>query len=56
MSRPTISFKYRCQIQARFVQFKAHQTGLDTHYIAVKYATALRTKIDKKYSIFRSTN
>lgn len=54
MNRPTISFKYRCEIQARFVKIKAKQTGLTEHSIAFMYGKRLARKIDDKYSIFRS--
>jgi hypothetical protein len=50
-----ISFKYRCEIQARFVRITAKQSGLTEHSVAVMYGKKLAQKIDSKYEVgFRS--
>lgn len=56
-----ITFNYRSQIQARFVEFKTHQLGLpktNENYldVALRFGDKLAQKIDKKYFTLNSLN
>lgn len=44
-----ITFAKRCELQARFIEVKAKQTGEDTLTVAERYAMKLAEKIDHKY-------
>lgn len=52
----SITFNYRCMIQARFVSLMAKKTGQAEVDIAIAYGERLAKKINSKYQVIPPVN